>query len=387
MRHVLHQNYFAMKRLIYFFAPTLFLCQSLFSQYAVQPNARKVQVAILFDTSNSMDGLIDQAKSRIWSIVNEMSNLRYQGQMPTIEIALYDYGNSTLTAESGYIRQQVALTNDLDVISQKLFALTTNGGDEYCGAVIQKSLQELNWSVNPNDLKMIYIAGNEPFNQGSVPFREVCTTASTRDIFINTIYCGDRDQGIREFWQDCASLSKGDYFNINSDAQVRQIATPYDGDIGIYNDSLNRTYFGYGAMGQAKKSLQQEQDFNASNQAPSVAAERAIVKSKGSYSNSQWDLVDAVDQEGKNIKEMEEAELPEEFKGKTAEQRVEMLDSIRADRARYQAKIGELANKRQAYIAEELKKETTGQEDDFGTSVNNSMLKRAKEIGFETQVP
>jgi len=32
---------------------------------------KKVQVAILFDTSNSMDGLIDQAKSRIWSIVNE----------------------------------------------------------------------------------------------------------------------------------------------------------------------------------------------------------------------------------------------------------------------------------------------------------------------------
>ena len=54
----------------------------------IQPSPRKVQVAILFDTSNSMDGLIDQAKTRIWSIINELSALRYQGQMQTIERAL-----------------------------------------------------------------------------------------------------------------------------------------------------------------------------------------------------------------------------------------------------------------------------------------------------------
>jgi hypothetical protein len=33
----------------------------------------KVQIALLLDTSNSMDGLIDQAKSQLWKIVNEMA--------------------------------------------------------------------------------------------------------------------------------------------------------------------------------------------------------------------------------------------------------------------------------------------------------------------------
>ena len=63
-----------------------------------QPNLsnRTVQVAILFDTSNSMDGLIDQAKARIWGIINEVNTLRYNGQVPRIEIALYEYGTSGL---------------------------------------------------------------------------------------------------------------------------------------------------------------------------------------------------------------------------------------------------------------------------------------------------
>lgn len=30
-----------------------------------------IQLALLLDTSNSMDGLIDQARSRLWQIVNE----------------------------------------------------------------------------------------------------------------------------------------------------------------------------------------------------------------------------------------------------------------------------------------------------------------------------
>lgn len=350
------------------------------------PSNRKVQVAILFDTSNSMDGLIDQAKSRIWSIVNEMSSLRYQGQVPTIEIALYDYGNSGLSAESNYVRQQIALTTDLDLISQKLFALSTNGGNEYCGAVIQKSLQDLNWSPNPLDLKMIYIAGNEPFNQGSIAYKEVCSTASTRNIFVNTIYCGDHEQGIREFWKDCATISKGDYFNINSNEAVVHIATPYDESINHYNDSLNRTYYGYGALGNSKKSNQLAQDANAEVQSSSAKTERAIVKSKSAYSNESWDLIDAVEKGSKDITTMTENELPDEFKGKTEEEKKEMIEKKKQERQFYQEKINKLAVERQNYIEEEKKKQTNGKTDDFGTSVNESLLKKAKEIGYEKEI-
>ena len=351
------------------------------------PNPRKVQVAILFDTSNSMDGLIDQAKSRIWNIVNEVSGLTYNGQTPSIEFALYHYGNDGLSSANNYIEQLLDMTSDLDVVSQKLFALKTNGGSEYCGAVIGRSLSDLNWSVSPNDLKMIYIAGNEPFNQGPVKYKDECVKASQRNIFINTIYCGNYDQGVREFWKDGAECSGGDYFNIDSNKEIAHIDTPYDAQINVYNDSLNTTYYGYGAMGGSKKAMQVSEDANAAMEAPSVKAERSIVKSKGAiYKNESWDLVDAVEG-GKDINELKEEELPEEFRGKTAEEKQKLIEEKKEDRKRFQKEIARLATERQTFIDAELKKRAeAGEEvDDFGTSVNESISKKAKEIGYEKE--
>jgi hypothetical protein len=93
------------------------------------PDKQSIMLALLLDTSNSMDGLIDQAKSQLWKIVNELSGAKCDdGSRPNIKIALYEYGNDGLPSSEGYIRQVSPLTTDLDVISEKLFSLTTNGG-------------------------------------------------------------------------------------------------------------------------------------------------------------------------------------------------------------------------------------------------------------------
>ena len=59
-----------------------------------------VQVIILLDTSNSMDGLINQAKSQLWKIVNEFSHARQDGEMPEVQVALFEYGNNDLSAQA-----------------------------------------------------------------------------------------------------------------------------------------------------------------------------------------------------------------------------------------------------------------------------------------------
>ena len=51
-----------------------------------------------------MDGLIEQTKSQLWTIVNELALARYEQEQPTLEIALYEYGNDGLSSQSGYIR-------------------------------------------------------------------------------------------------------------------------------------------------------------------------------------------------------------------------------------------------------------------------------------------
>ena len=118
-----------------------------------------VQIALLLDTSNSMDGLIDQAKGQLWKIVNEFINARQNGQRPQLQVALYEYGNNGLSAAKGYIRQVQPFTTDLDKISEELFKLKTNGGEEYCGWVIQTALESLAWSGSRHDFRAIFIAG------------------------------------------------------------------------------------------------------------------------------------------------------------------------------------------------------------------------------------
>ena len=349
-----------------------------------QNSTRKVQLAILFDTSNSMDGLIDQAKTRIWNIVNEVSTLTFHGETPTIEIAIYQYGNDRLESSQGYIQQVTGLTTDLDLISQRLFALTTNGGSEYCGQVIGKSLSDLNWSTDVRDLKMIYIAGNESFTQGPVDFKKQCAIALEKGVIISTIFCGNKQEGINLHWKDGATCSEGDYFNIDSDASIVQIDTPYDQEIIKYNDSLNKTYYGFGAEGQQRKESQVNEDKNAEATSSNVAVERTVVKSKkGVYKNNSWDLIDAIENNNIKLEDIEEEELPEEFKGKSIAEKKALLAVEIKKREYYQKKIALLAQKRQAYIEVELKKQSSEQKDDFGTSLNRSIEIKAKKIGYE----
>ena len=156
----------------------------------------KIQLAILLDTSSSMDGLISQTREQLWKIVNTFATAKKDGKKPRFELALYEYGNDRLSREGNFIRMVSPLTTNLDKVSEELFKLKTNGGDEYCGAVIGKAVEQLEWSKTKGDLKLIYIAGNEPFTQGPVNYAVAVKNAIEHGIVVNTIHAGDEASGI-----------------------------------------------------------------------------------------------------------------------------------------------------------------------------------------------
>ncbi len=199
------------------------------------PEPKKIHLALLLDTSNSMDGLIDQAKSQLWNIVDEMTEAKHGGVPAELHLALYEYGNDNLSIRSGYVREVSAFTQDLDEVSTRLFALTTNGGSEYCGTVITKSLDNLDWGQDPDDLKFIFIAGNEEFSQGAVSFEKACQRAIGSGVVVNTIYCGDYRQGIAELWKKGAELGGGNYMNIDMDQATVYVPSPYDNQFEFDN--------------------------------------------------------------------------------------------------------------------------------------------------------
>lgn len=343
----------------------------------------KIQVALLLDTSSSMDGLIDQAKSRLWNIVNTLTTLKYDGKTPDIEIALYEYGNDGLSKQSNYIRQIAPLSTDLDLISEKLFSLSTNGGNEYCGAVIQDATKQLKWAKDNNNMKLIYIAGNEEFNQGGINYKEAISNALKNDIYVNTIYCGDKTQGINELWKDGADYGKGKYFNIDSNQSVKYIITPYDDEITKCNVKINNTYIGYGAKGSEKKMNQEKQDRNAQGVSASNYAERAVSKSKAVYKNESWDLVDKVKDDATAISKIKKEELPVELQNKSTAELKTIVAQKTKEREDIQKKISELAKKRQSYIDTEAKK--TKKQDDLGNAINTSIVALAKVKGYTVE--
>lgn len=351
----------------------------------VQNPAEKttIQVAILLDASNSMDGLIDQAKSRLWNIVNTLTTLKYNGNTPDIEIALYMYGNDGLNPEENYIKQISPFTGSLDVISEKLFSITTNGGSEYCGAVIEDAVKNLDWGNEDSDMKLIYIAGNEEFDQGGVSYKEAISSALKKDIYINTIHCGDYQEGVNGFWKDGADKGKGKYFCINSDEAIAYIATPYDDDINSYNEKLNKTYIYYGSQGQYNYTNQSVQDYNALTISDANRTERVVSKSKAVYNNYDWDLVDMNKQDPEYIKNVDKSTLPEEYQDmSSAELELEITKKTK-EREGIQTQINQLSVKRQEYIDKEMAK--SDKQDDFGNAVNESILEFAKIKGYEVE--
>jgi len=332
-------------------------------------------LALLLDTSNSMDGLIDQAKSQLWKIVNEVAAAKSgDGKQPNIKIALYEYGNAGLSSDEGYIRQVSALTEDLDVISEKLFSLTTNGGNEFCGQVIKTALNQLAWSASNADLKMIFIAGNEPFTMGSVSYELACGAAKEKGVMVNTIYCGDFNDGITLSWKRGAELTGGAFMSIEQNSQTVYVPTPYDNQMAALNDKLNATYVYYGASGEHRKEQQLVQDHNAASYGLANVAERSFCKSSHAYKNSSWDLVDAAKDNEKVITETKSDDLPKEMRTMSIEQRKVYIRQKSEERTKIQGGIQSLNKKRQEYIY----KTPQGSKDKM---LDASMMKAIKEQG------
>jgi hypothetical protein len=317
-------------------------------------NKNSIQLALLLDTSNSMDGLIDQAKSQLWKIVNELATTKKSGQAVDLYVALYEYGKDAIPLQEGHLRNIVPFTQDLDKISEELFNLKTNGGDEFCGKVILSAVNNLQWNKSNDDLKIIFIAGNEPFTQGDIDYKEACKKAIKNGIIVNTIFCGNYEEGIQTMWKDGADISDGKYMNIDQNAELVHIQSPQDDDIIKLGQELNKTYLAFGDEGNEKKMRQAEQDANSMGVSSEVMVQRSVTKSNAQYKNAGWDLVDAK-KEGKiKVEDLKDEELPKEMQKMSIAERKDYLDKMGKEREGIQQKINKLNDERSKYVAQKM---------------------------------
>lgn len=351
---------------------------------APPPKESVVQIALLLDTSNSMDGLIEQAKTQLWKVVNEFNGAKQGDAVPVVQVALYEYGNNNLSAGTNYIRQVLPLTRDLDKVSAELFKLTTNGGSEFCGAVIREAIDKLAWDKSSKTYKAVFIAGNEPFTQGPVSSDDVCRSAISKGVVVNTIHCGSELDGANGGWRTGAALAEGKYLTIDQDKAVVHIEAPQDKEISKLSVEINATYVTYGAKGKEGAMQQVAQDNNAVAAAPAGAdVQRALTKASSNYFNTSWDLVDACKRGNVKLEEVKDADLPEELRKLDKPARQAFIDKKLNERSKLQTRIQELNKERQQFIA--TKQKEAGESKTLDVAISKTIREQAakKQIRFE----
>jgi len=346
---------------------------------------RTVDLAICLDTSGSMEGLINAARVKLWEIVNDLALAK---PTPSLRVALLTYGNDGHTAENGWVNVDVPFTEDLDLVSQKLFALTTNGGTELVGRVLRAAGEQLDWTNSAENLKLIIVAGNESADQDQqFSFRDVCRSTIGKGIMVNSIYCGNVADDIAPAWKDVATLADGQFACIDQNNGTVVISTPFDDELVTLSAAINTTYVAYGVKGDWGAANQREQDSNASSLGVAVAAQRCATKGGEMYQNSQWDLVDACKEAEFKLEDVKDEELPEPMRGKTIEEKRQYVKDMETKRGEIQSKVNDLNLKRAAYVEDEMKKQATDNSKSFDAAIRKAIRAQAESKGFSFEKP
>ena len=336
------------------------------------PQRGKVDVVFCVDRSGSMDRVIETAKRKIWTIVNEVAQ---QKPTPILRIGLVGYGSADKDIKF------FPLSTDLDKVYENLTTFRCDmGGDEWVGWALLQAVEKMEWSTERKSLKMIFMVGNETAMQGNEAnfYTKTAPQALKKDITVNAIYCGKPGADEEKTWRELAALSDGMYSQIDLSGGEVTIQTPQDKALVELNQKLNGTYIPFGKRGAEGKDKLEEADRKTAGAgaAPSVAA-RATAKASAVYNNAAWDLVDASKEKEFDLKNVKAEELPAEMQKMTPEERKAYVEKKQAERAAIQKEIAQVSVERQKYIDAEMKKQNLTADQSFDAAVRRTIQEQA----------
>lgn len=315
----------------------------------VRSEPRHIDVVLAIDTSGSMDALLDSARARLWDIVNEIDR---QDADAELRVGLLAFGTPSYGESSGFVKVLQPLTDDLDAVYTAAFGLTTNGGDEYVGSTIDTALA-LDWinSGNPDDRRLLFIAGNEGAMQGPVSPIDLARRAQSRRVLVSTLFAGSEASGIQQGWGEVSAAGGGRYLHIDATDSARGIAaTPYDQQIQALNSEINSTYVAYGREGERKLGELQKNDARARSMGSGALTSRIAAKGGKKFKTASWDLVSAADQGVVGLETVEASALPAELKDMDKAALAEHIDTLAEKRRSAKAKLQNLQKQRASYL-------------------------------------
>jgi len=312
---------------------------------------RKIDVVFAIDTTESMQGLIDGAKRKVWSIA---SHIREANPQASIRVGLVAYRD---VEESDYVTRDFQLTTDLDAMFVELSGYSAAGGGdipEDVAAGLYDAVYKMQWRDDAK--KLIFLVGDAPpIARGDVPtFDVIAREAASRNIIIDTIQCDNETPGTTEAWQQIAMLGHGEFSKIGGDGGVRQVATPYDQKMAELSNEIDSTAV---ILGGDRRKLY-EGKMAAAKAAPMEAqADRAgYYGAMGSAApRDDGDAVSAVATGRASVEGMPAADLPPEMQHLSKDELKAEITRRADKRKAIEKEIDDLQKKRGEYLRDQAK--------------------------------
>jgi len=326
-----------------------------------------------------MSGLIHAARQKLWSVVNELAALKPE---PRLRVGLLTFGTPGTQVKPGDVVIQTDLTTDLDLVSEKLFALGTNGGTELVGRVLHYALSELHWS-RETGLKTIFVAGNESADQDREKrFTDMAKLAGSRGIYVNAIYCGGPDDADAASWRTLAA-GHGTFGHIDHNRGTVSVKSPFDARLAALSQKLNGTYVFYGRARKERADRQKKQDGNAAATGAPAAAERAEAKAGAGYVAPR-DLVARLTEKEFDVGKVATKDLPAAMRKMDAAQRRAFLAEKAKQRAALQAQIQTLAKQRRAFVKKAMAAQHLDDKASLDRVLREAVKQQAEAEGFRS---
>jgi Mg-chelatase subunit ChlD len=368
-----------MKSLLIVFLAVIFSVQL----SAQQVTAPKIEIVFCLDATGSMSGLIATAKEKIWEIVTRLTQT---DPAPEIKVGMVFYRDKG----DAFVTKFCPLTTDIDSIYGVLLSMTASGGGdtpESVNQALNEAVSKMKWSQGNAAYKTIFVVGDCPPHmdyQDDVKYTASCAEAKQKSIFINTIKLGHECRDAIPHFQSMASLTKGEYIQIEQNATDVIVKTPYDDSVNYYSRRIDASMIYYGSAEVREYNTERKDKSVVFYETGTVTsnADRAEYNNSSSGKSNWYGtnelLLDLT--EGKiTVDSLKKEMLPDSLAKMEKEELKIELEKKEKERKANLAHLDRLTKARASYLAEERSKAKT--KSGFSERVYVIVQAQAKGVG------
>ena len=341
-----------------------------------------VEVAFVLDTTGSMASLIEGAKRKIWSIATTIIDENPGAEIRMGLVAYRDIGDE-------YVTRRVELTADIQDLYAQLLELRARGGGDWPESVneaLHEGITKLSWTSGPEVSRIVFLVGDAPPHMDykqDMKYPQVLTLAKRKDIVVNAVQAGEARDTLR-VWREIAQMGDGEYIPIPQDGgKVVVIETPFDIEIIELQEKLNGTVIPYGP--RAKRSSVEEKTRQVASAPKPAAADMAGYLNKRTRTASAaeaitggGDLVADVAAGRQTLSAVKNDELPDALRAMKPEERQAAISQQMTERKALNDRMTALVKKRDAFVAEQQKKQPVKAADSFDRAVQSTLKAQIK---------